>query len=544
MMGWQDGAELKHFSPFPFFQLARGIMRLRFVAACGVALLLSEVNAVHAAGVTIITHGFSGNADGWVLGMAGKVPSYYRFTGTNVICYEVTVTSSGGNFSVTPRKVAGGNPTNDFNPEIIIKLDWGALAGFFSQFDTYEVAAAVVPRLLQTNFIPELGGRALAELPLHLAGHSRGGSLVCEMARLLGTNGVWVDHLTTLDPHPVNQDGNTDPLTVSDAPLRVYENVLFADNYYQDFGGYPHGQSMPHAYNRKLTTLPGGYSSAHSDTHLWYHATVDLANPANDTEVLLSAADRAAWFTMYENGGARAGFHYSRMGGGNRFSMDLPAGVGAGRPVHGFNQRWELGAAPAPTGNRTALTANNGNWPNIMRVNLTGTNLMAQGESNHVTIYAQWARPAASNAVITVHVDEDLNPYNGNDRVVQQIAMAGTGSNQISFGTVALNVAATNSTPGVRAVFARVSGGGRTRYLYAPELLTVMSTWAGPRLAISREGTDVRVDVAGTAGQRVVLEGTTNFESWTALATNWLGTNVWSYVEPQGDLRFYRALVR
>jgi hypothetical protein len=476
--------------------------------------------------------------------MAGKVPGYYRFSGTNVICYEMTITSSGGNFSVSPRKVAGGHPTNDFNAEIFIKLDWGALAGFFNPFDTYEVAGAVVPRLMQTNFIPELGGRALAELPLHLVGHSRGGSLVCEMARLLGTNGVWVDHLTMLDPHPVNEDGNTDPLFVSDAPLRVYENVLFADNYYQDFDGYPHGQSMPSAYNRRLTSLPGGYSSAHSDTHLWYHATVDLANPANDTEASLSAADRAAWFTMYENGGARAGFYYSRIGGGNRLSMDLPAGVGGGRPIHGFNQRWNLGAGSAPTSNRTALTANNGNWPNIMRMNLTGTNLMAQGESNHVTIYAQWAKPGASNAVITIHLDEDLNPYNGNDQVMRQIAMEGTGGNQISFGTVALNVAATNSTPGVHAVFAKISGGGRTRYLYAPEMLTVVAAAEPPRLAISRSGADVRADVTGAAGQRVVLEGTADFESWTALATNLLGTNVWSYVEGQASHRFYRAVVQ
>src|SRR5262245_16240725 len=102
------------------------------------------------AGVTIITHGFSGNADGWILGMAGQVRSYYRFAGTNVICYEMTVTHS-DDFSVSSRKVSGGHPTNDFNPEIIIKLDWGTLAGFLDQFDTHEVAAAVVLRLVQTN---------------------------------------------------------------------------------------------------------------------------------------------------------------------------------------------------------------------------------------------------------------------------------------------------------------------------------------------------------------------------------------------------------
>src|SRR5688572_19979559 len=115
----------------------------RLSLALLVALLsLSWVSRATGAGVTVITHGFNGNAQGWVLGMAGNIPGYYRFPGTNVICYEV-VASFGSSFNVTSRKLAGGHPTNDFNAEIVIKLDWGDLAGFFDQYDTYEVAAAV-----------------------------------------------------------------------------------------------------------------------------------------------------------------------------------------------------------------------------------------------------------------------------------------------------------------------------------------------------------------------------------------------------------------
>src|SRR5437867_8706681 len=141
------------------------------------AALLSAgiVPTAPGAGVTVITHGFNGNAQGWVLGMAGRIPAYHRFPGTNIVCYEVSVSNSGG-FIVTSRKLAGGHPTNDFNAELVIKLDWGDLAGFFDQYDTYEVAAAVVPRFLQTNFIAELSGHALAELPLHLIGPRRGRS--------------------------------------------------------------------------------------------------------------------------------------------------------------------------------------------------------------------------------------------------------------------------------------------------------------------------------------------------------------------------------
>jgi hypothetical protein len=515
------------------------------LVACGLfvaaGVTFCAPSPARGAGVTVITHGFNGDAQGWVLGMAGHMPGYYRFPGTNIICYEVSVSDNGG-FTVTSRKIAGGNPNNDFSTEIVIKLDWGDLAGFFDQYDTYEVAGAVVPRLLQTNFIVELSGHALAELPLHLIGHSRGGSLVCEMSRLLGSEGVWVDQVTTLDPHPVNEDGNIDPLFVADAPLRIYENVLFADNYYQDFGGYPHGQFMASSYNRQLMALPGGYSSAHSDTHLWYHATIDLFNPANDTESLLQAGDRATWFTPYESSGVRAGFHYSQMGGGDRLSLDRPAGPNTDYPAFGYNQRWDLGAGTGD--NRTSLPANNGHWPNLIRLNLTGTNLMALGQSNTVTLYYQWAQPASSNTTVSIYLDDDYNPWNGNERLVRRVAASGNSAGQIGVSILSFNLDATNATPGVHSLYATIDGGGRTRSLYAPELLTVFSSFQAPTLAIAQPNAgQIRVDVNGLAGQRIVLRTTTDFQSWQPLATNWLAKNRWTYLDEVTRLgrQFYQA---
>lgn len=523
----------------------KGAGRIAFCLMLGSGLLgLPGAQRGHGAGVTIITHGFGGNADGWVTGMAGRIPGYPGFPGTNVVSYEVTVSDSGG-FVVTSRKATGGHPTNDFSAEIVIKLDWGPLAGFFSQYDTYEVAAAVVPRLLQTNFIAELNGHALAELPLHLIGHSRGGSLVCQMSQLLGTNGVWVDQVTTLDPHPVNEDGNSDPLIVSDAPVRIYDNVLFADNYYQEFGGYPDGQLVPSSYNRQLTALPGGYSAAHSDMHLWYHATIHLSNPANDTEALLQAGDRAVWFTSYETGGLRAGFHYSRIGDGSRLSLDEPAGPGSDRPAHGYNQRWNLGAGTGP--NRTSLPFNTGLWPSLIQFHLSGTNLMAQGQSNAVTLSYQWARPSTSNATIGIYLDDDFNPWNGNERLVRQATVSGTTSNNVSAGALDIEVATTNSTPGIHSLYAKITGGGRTRYLYAPELLTVFSSFTPPSLTVARDAaSQARVEVRGIPGQRVVLQATSDFRTWQPVSTNWLSAERWTYLDnlAAGTQRFYRAELR
>lgn len=515
------------------------------IALCGLAVW--SPCAGKGAGVTIITHGLNGNVDGWVLAMAERMGEYYRFPGASFTCYELYFAETNSNYTLTWRRLAGPPPPATDSGEILIKLDWRQLAN--NDYSTYEVAAAVVPRLLQTNFIAEMNGHALAELPLHLIGHSRGGSLVCEMSRLLGTNGVWIDHLTTLDPHPLNNDGFFDfPYTVVDASAQTYETVLFHDNYYQTLNLIAYGEPVLGAYIRKLTNLDGGYggfTASHSDVHLWYHGTADLRVPADDSEATIGPAERQSWWTAPETQGVRAGFYYSVIGGGNRFSAEQPAGSGTGRIRDGYNQVWDFGAGTA--NNRVFLPANNGNWPNVLRLNLTGTNLMAHGQSNSMNLYAHWAKPATSNAVIALYLDEDFNPYNGNARLLRQFNASGTGRNQVSSGAVGFDVNSTNATPGEHSIFAVMTGGGRSRYLYAPELLMVFSSFQAPRLAISRStNSQKNVDVFGVAGQRVVIEDSVDLRLWRPLVTNWLTSTSWRYTTgPSVDQRrFYRAAVR
>src|SRR5437667_3560738 len=137
----------------------------------GVLLLLSLTGFMdpvrcQAAGVTIITHGLNGSVDDWVIAMASQMASYPRLPGTNSTCYELYFTPNGANYSLTWRRLAGDTPASTDSGEIFIKLDWRQLAN--DSYSTFDVAGAVVPALLQTNFIPELSGHALAQLPLHL----------------------------------------------------------------------------------------------------------------------------------------------------------------------------------------------------------------------------------------------------------------------------------------------------------------------------------------------------------------------------------------
>src|ERR1051326_7958368 len=57
------------------------------------ALLLLSGSNIRGAGVTIITHGFNGNVNDWIIPMAGQMVRYCGFPGTDYTCYEISVAS-------------------------------------------------------------------------------------------------------------------------------------------------------------------------------------------------------------------------------------------------------------------------------------------------------------------------------------------------------------------------------------------------------------------------------------------------------------------
>ena len=282
--------------------------------------------------MTIITHGFASNVNDWIIPMAGKVGEHPAFPGETYSCYQISITRNGSGQYVGERPpcLAGPSAAADrFRRDRREARLVDALERPTS--DRRSIAEAAANALLAPNLDSgELGGRPLAELPLHLVGHSRGGSVVTEMARLLGAQGVWVDQVTTLDPRPVSQFG--------DATVTTWTNVLFADNYWQTFGDdfiVPNGRSSSAPTTASCSSLPGGYSSSHSDVHLWYHGTIDLATPTSDTQANITAAERSAWWTSAESAGATAGFFYSLIGGGDRLSS-----ARAGRRWQRPHPRW------------------------------------------------------------------------------------------------------------------------------------------------------------------------------------------------------------
>jgi hypothetical protein len=503
--------------------------------------------------VTIVTHGFHSDADGWVAAMAEAIPYYPSFLGTNFSLYKITLTTDSSGYRYEYELDNGNLPFDTDSGQIIIKFDWSQLAGnptdavdpFNDDTSTVIVAQELYDVLAQPNILPDLDGHALVEYPIHLIGHSRGGSLMNELSYILGTNGIWVDHLTTLDPHPLNNDGNEElgffPTDAS--ATNTWANVLFRDNYWQN---YPdglfdfNGEPAFGAYNRYLDNqeVSGGYNTTaiiaphHSNVHLWYYGTIDLNTPASDGSATITTVERASWWVPDEKEGTNAGFCSSLIGGSNRLS---PA------TVVGYNQWWNCGAG-TNNPNRTALPSNNGTWPNIIKFDVTGTKVVQAGEVIGTTLYYQYA--GYSNLTLTIYLDYDFNPYNGNSISILQLDQLATGSAAVS--NTNLNVSTTNIMPGVYTVYGRLSDGVHTRRLYAPQLIQITPSQQPPLLSITAlYDNQFVIGITGTTGQSIILKSSTDLLNWIPLLTNTLAGSYFSVTNHWASppRSFYRAML-
>jgi hypothetical protein len=150
------------------------------------------------------------------------------------------------------------------------------------------------------------------------------------------------------------------------------------------------------------------------------------------------------------------------------------------------------------TDNRTLIGGKSFEWPNLIKLNLLGETVMAQGETNSVKAYVQAAQSLSDSPdpVLAIYLDDDLNPWNGNERLLKEIPLPRNPSFQLGLGTVDFVVAETNYSWGTHAVFGKIIGAGMTRYLYAPEFLTLMSSFDPADLSIAGgAGLEPRIDV-------------------------------------------------
>jgi hypothetical protein len=467
-------------------------------------------------GVTLITHGFGSDVDAWVTEMAEAIAARPDLT-IDQPRYRVEVTDpghDGGELSVVNTSRTGPSPTapeTEF-PESVILLDWSDVAGNLTFGGGYhrsavDVAAAVAAKLVEPGFLVGLSS-PVAELAFHLIGHSRGASLVGQLAHDLGQLGIWVDQVTTLDPHPV--DRVKEPWLFNydfgDAPMTAWDNVVFWDNYWRTEGSSSFdftGESVEDTYDVQLdesVLQAGGYSNEHSDVHLWYHGTIDTsANPpANDGDQDVPNQ----WYGGAHPAREGSGYYFSRVVGGTRDAKGLA---------------YEFGGEAI----RTSIDASQAVWPNVMDLEIDAEGLeFAVGDLVPTVFYSQ---DSDADATVTLYLDTDRNPYNGHIVESETVAPGVNPGPLVAQHTTSLPTS--GIADGSYYVSARIrDSGGRTRYEYTSDPITLISS-------VQEDGVInfLEHEVASYGGPRQDLKGSASVED--AGATLHLTGNVWKKID-------------
>jgi len=431
------------------------------------------------AGVTIILHGWNpdGSQPSWMQNMANAIIAR---AGSGSIG-TITVTGASGNLTATCSNW-NFDLTTATSGEIVVLVDWTAVSNHLTTGVTaQEVATAIAPKIYESqNSQP-----ALSELPIHLIGHSRGGGMVFEIARLLGLQGIEVEQVTALDPHPLTTN---DPQVLNqtiDTPVQVYENVLFTDTYWQNIN-FPKGEYVNGAYNRLWTDLSGGYHnesgynytvlgtnydfSDHLNIILAYYGTIDLSTPTSNGQATMGNSERA-WFNTYENAGENTGFKYSRIIMGDRKSMDTPV-TDNDAIIAGYNNNSLLGG----NGARQTITWTNAVWCNVITStilkNSTELSFGTQAISDNDVLQINYKYRSYANAsTVTFYVDVDRNPYNNNNAAtIGSKSLSATGS---TIAESSLDWTISDLTDQSKYyVYSEITDGTRKRYQYSDYELT------------------------------------------------------------------------
>lgn len=402
-------------------------------------------------GLTVIAHGaelFGGAGSsarpGWIDSMGQAVAARY---GGNTAIYALRVEPNGDNavrIASFNRLSGAANSAAGTSGETVLLLDWAAasnvnLFALKADYSTTLISNAVIPYL--TTAFPSIGITSpLAEGSIQMIGHSRGGSMIAELARGLGNLGIWVDQLTFLDPRPVPSD----PLSIG-----VRSNVIFADNYYQTSGdGFftPNGVTVSGAVNTGPLEVNGtGLGSTHNNIVLFYQGTIDTSSNANIQSIKVPNS----WYSGNSLNRGATGFYYAHAAGG-----------AWARPNAGLSSAFG-GNVSRSTAPRTSGAAQ---WANVASINVSATTLAPMQNFTASFRYNSFN----TNATMQWYLDPDTNPYNNNSLVLGNAStLAATGENVV-LTTANLSAVAPFGTYYLEA---RISNAAGTRYAYSAPIV-------------------------------------------------------------------------
>src|SRR4051794_8403870 len=271
------------------------------------------------AGVTILTHGYQGDVNGWISKMSDDIVA--RAGGASHATAYTMKVGENSKQRLAVLSLTRDRGSSDYQStstgEVVVKLDWSSISG--GGESTTEVAGVVSKFLL--NQQDSDAAPRFVELPIHLIGHSRGASLMIALSQGLGRAGIWVDQQTNLDPHPV--DGVNDILGANfgDMPMTTFDNVAFSDTYWRSDGDVNNvdfdGEEVAGSHNQSLNnSVQQDFSGlAHLSVPSYYDGTVNgKTSDGGDTPI------KNDWYGTGGDKPARdqTGFVFSNLAGGAR----------------------------------------------------------------------------------------------------------------------------------------------------------------------------------------------------------------------------------
>lgn len=270
--------------------------------------------------------------------------------------------------------VEGAISEDKFGTPLVLIPGWeqSSEATAFNSGFAEAAADALFASLVDLN--QDLGNDALFNSRMHFVGVGQGAVVNSEITQRLGTFFPKDQHLTkfpdlqmtTVDPHDLNQNSLNGRLgSVNDPLVTVWENVTFADNYYQEVASQNalNGRSISGADLNKPLTDYAGFTSdnssgnPHRNALAWYTGTAHLNKsklPSDNGELIYrrlgdlerSSSSALTWYTPdhtranFDHGdenapweGIGTGWFYSVNGGGYGKNV---------RPESNLNQRVRL----------------------------------------------------------------------------------------------------------------------------------------------------------------------------------------------------------
>lgn len=381
------------------------------------------------AGVTVVTHGYEfwGYQPAWLSSMQSAIAGVLG--GTNATVTEnIDISEDADSYIFSGSGGALRNIAASTRAEAVVAVDWADASNDVLTISTVSPAIQLAAALV-TSHNPSLpSGNSLAELPLHLIGHSRGGSAIIEAAWKLAASGIWVDQLTLLDPDPI----------VIDPTMYLPWNVTFCDNYYQDTLFGLSGESVSGAHNRYLDFL------YHSDIHAFYHGTIDLTANSDGADV-----DEISFGSNWYNASRpRTGMGFAYRSGGT-----------ATRPSDGISS--QFGGAGA----RTSVAASGSQWPNIASVVSSQSSLRVGESANLSFVFGD--RDSASQ--VQFFLDDNENPY---DEFAFRLGDAALP--QSDFASSTFTWSSAGVAPGTYHIGAIVTDGTRRRISYSTQTQVIL----------------------------------------------------------------------